>query len=206
MRIWKIGLGLILGCAIVAAGFAADVYRIKMVNILPIESYAAQKEISGITVALDPYSTNDKSFTAFDVKTLNSHGCYPLHIIIKNSTTRYLTLRTQDIYLITNTKERRYPYPASLIVEQITLSGLLPKPKNKAEGGTPLADFASKQLSNRTIDPGAISDGFLYFPTSTPRVDLFAGATLFIPKFVDEATQKQIGPFEILIAPAADSK
>jgi hypothetical protein len=206
MRIWNIALGILIGSMLLlSAGRASDDYRIKMVNIQPIESYPAKKEISGLTVALDPYSTNEKSFTAFDIKSLNSHGCFPLHIIIKNGTTKFLTLKTQDIYLVTNSKERRFPYPATLVVDEIIKFGLAPKPKGKGSMSSPLADFTSKQLANRTIDPGAITDGFLYFPTSTPRINIFAGSIIYIPQFVDEATRTKIGPFEIPIAPA-DSK
>ncbi len=193
MRCLNVALGLILGSAILMAGE----YKIKTVKVLPIESYPAQEEVLGLTVAVDPYSTNAKSFTAFDVKHLNSEGYFPLHVIIKNSTSKFYSLKTQNIVLATKSGQQLYTTPATLIVDDVIRSGLAPKPSNKRNTGSPLIDFTSKELTSRTIDPETTSDGFLFFFTTTPRVNPFVGATLFIPKFEEEGTKKTLGPFYI---------
>ena len=42
-------------------------YQLKTPKILPVEAYPARSTSGGITVAADPYPTDEKSFTAFDV-------------------------------------------------------------------------------------------------------------------------------------------
>jgi hypothetical protein len=198
MKKWNALFWLILGSAILTA---SD-YRIKTVKILPLESYPARMDIAGLTIAIDPYSTNEKSYTAFDVKHLNSEGYYPLHVIIKNATTKFYSLKSQHIYMEMRSKKKLYSTPATLLVDDVVRSGLAPKMSKKLGTGTPLSDFLSKELTNRTVDPGTTSEGFLFFFTSTPRVNPFAGATFVIPRLEEEGAKKSLGPFSIPIYPA----
>jgi hypothetical protein len=197
MKKWNILFCLILGSSILTASG----YIIKEVKVLPIESYPARIEISGLTVAVDPYSTNEKSYTAFDVKHLNTEGYYPLHVIIKNSTSKFYSLKSQHIYMETSSRKKLYSTPATIMVDDVVRSGLAPKMSKKLGTGSPLSDFLSKELTNRTVDPGTTSDGFLFFYTSTPRVNPFAGATFVIPKLEEEGARKSLGPFYIPIDP-----
>jgi hypothetical protein len=202
MRKWNIFLCLILGSAILTA---SD-YKIKTVKVLPIESYPARIEISGLTIAVDPYSTNEKTYTAFDVKHLNSEGYYPLHVIIKNATSKFYSLKSQHVYMETSSKKKFYSTPATLMVDDVVRSGLAPKMSKKLGTGSPLSDFLSKELTNRTVDPGTTIDGFLFFYTTTPRVNPFAGATFVIPKIEEEGFPKSLGPFSIPIYPTDASQ
>jgi len=52
------------------------------------------------------------------------------------------------------------------------------------------------------IDPGRVSDGFLFFTNPDPKKDIFAGSTLYIPSIEEEGTRKTIGPFSIPLDPA----
>jgi hypothetical protein len=202
MKKWNVLFGLILGSAILTA----SEYKIKTVKILPIESYPARMEISGLTVAVDPYATNEKTYAAFDVKHLNSEGYYPLHVIIKNATSKFYTLKSQNIYMEMSSRIKLYSTPVTLLVDDVVRSGLAPNMSKKLAIGTPLSDFLSKELTNRTVDPGTTSDGFLFFYTSTPRVNPFAGATFVIPKLEEEGFPKSLGPFSIPIYPADASQ
>ncbi len=183
-------------CSSIAA--AAD-YRLKTVKVLPIESYPARKEISGIIIAADPYSTNEKSYTAFDIKRLNSRGYFPLHVIIKNNTSMYLNIATRNIVLITGSGQHLYATPAALVVDDVVKAGLADKtPKNASkENASPLSDFTSKELLNRTIDPNAVIDGFLFFFNSNPRTNIFKGGALYIPKLEEDGAHKAFGPISI---------
>jgi hypothetical protein len=199
-------------------------YKIKSVPVLPMESYPAQVTTAKVTIAADPYSSDEKSFKAFDTKNLNSRGYFPIHIIIRNNTSSYLTIRTKNVILITSTGEQLYTTPAAIIVDDVYgLSDKTPTKESKdskssknsknsrdqkdpndlgeyvppAKKGSPLTDFSSKELINASLDPDAVIDGFLFFYTPNPKENLFAGSTLYIPKLEEEGTRKPIGPFAI---------
>jgi hypothetical protein len=188
----------------------ASDYQIKTVKIAPIESYPARTAIGDVTIAADPYSTNEKSFTAFDVKKLNSHGYFPLHIIIHNASRDFLKIVTRNIILVTSSGQHLYTTPSSVLVEDVIGKGFgsrIPIVGSddlsiSRKPGSPLSDFASKELTNRVVDPGAISDGFLFFFTPQPKKNLFAGGTLYIPKLEAEGTGRSVGPFTIPLDPA----
>lgn len=76
-------------------------YHAKTVPVLDLESYPARSVVGGITLAADPYPTDDRSFTAFDVRDLNSRGYYPVHIIVKNGTENFVTVKTRNAVLVT---------------------------------------------------------------------------------------------------------
>jgi len=188
---------------------AAD-YEVKTVKVLPIESYPARTEVAGVTIAADPYTTNEKSFLAFDVKDLNSHGYFPIHVIIKNASEAFLNIRTRNVLLITTSGQQLYTTPATVVVEDVIKAGLASKfplmrgrdQSTSTKAGSPLSDFTNKELTNRLVDPGTVSDGFLFFFTPEPKKNLFAGSTLYIPKLEEEGTRKAIGPFSIPLDPA----
>lgn len=191
----------------------ASDYRVKTVKILPIESYPARTELGGVTVAADPYATNRKSYSAFDVKGLNSHGYFPVHVIIQNASQAYLNIRTRNVMIITASGQQLYSTPATVVVEDVVKAGLVnklpemtsPNQSDAVKSGSPLSDFTSKELTNRVIDPGAVADGFLFFFTPDPQKNFFAGSTLYIPKLEEEGTRKALGPFSIPLDPALSS-
>ncbi len=188
-------------------------YQVKTVKVLPIESYPAQVTLGGVTIAADPYSTDDKSFSAFDVKNLNSRGYFPLHVIIRNASSDFLTIHTRNVVLITASGQQLYTTPATVIVDDVFKASLVSKlPKMKSHDlststkpGSPLSDFTGKELTNRFLDPGKVIDGFLFFFTPEPKKNVFEGSTLYIPKIEEEGTRKVLGPFSIPLDPALKS-
>ena len=195
--------------ALLAFAFAARVlasdYQLKTVKVLPIESYPARKTIGEITIAIDPYTTDEKTYTAFDIKDLNSRGYYPIHVIILNGSQSYVSVRTRDVTLMTSDGQKLYTTPATIVVQDVVKGGLISKlPKMKSHDqststktGSPLLDFTGKELTNRQIEPGAVSDGFIFFYTPEPKKTFFAGSTLLIPQVMDESSHKPMGLFEI---------
>jgi hypothetical protein len=175
-------------------GLAGE-YQIKTVAVLPLESYAARTEVGGVTIAADPYGDDSKLYTAFDVKNLNSRGYYAVHVVIRNASRTFLNIRTRNIVLITSAGQQLYTTPATVVVQDVVKS-------NSTKSGSPLSDFTGKELTNRSVDPETVTDGFLFFFTETPSADFFAGSTLYIPKLEEEGTRKPVGPFSIPLDPA----
>ena len=182
-HIWELGIGYMLLYAIMkismsilwialftASPYALD-YRIKDIKLLPVESYPAKTTISGVTIAADPYDSNEKSASAFDVKKMNSEGYFPLHVIIENNSESFLKIRTLNVTLITESGQQLYTTPATIVVDDIFGGGFSRRiplvgssdlsTSNKT--GSPLWDFTNKELTNRFLDPGTVTAGFLFF-------------------------------------------
>ena len=166
-------------------------YQARIVKVLPIESYPARATVQGITVAADPYPTDEKSFTAFDVKDLNSRGYFPVHVIIRNSTENFLSLKTRNVVLVTATGQELYTTSATVVVGDLFKGGQATSMKK----GSPLLDFTEKELTSRQITPEKVIDGFLFFYSSEPKKNLFVGSTLRIPQITDDDNRRPIGPF-----------
>jgi len=181
----------------VGAPLTAADYQVKPVKVLPIESYPARVMAGGVTVAADPYPTDEKSFTAFDVKDMNSKGYFPVHIIIQNASQNALSLRTRDIVLVLPGGQVLYTTPATIVVQDI-IGGK----GTSTRSGSPLLDFTGKELTNMVVDPGAVANGFVFFFAQGVKKNLFNGSTLRIPRIEDETTRKDLGPFNIPLDPA----
>lgn len=188
MQKWLPSIILLL---VTAFAWSAE-YQVKIVKVLPIESYAARATVQGITVAADPYPTDEKSFTAFDVKDLNSRGYFPVHVIIRNSTENFLSLKTRNVVLVTATG-RAYTTSATVVVGDVFKGGQSISMKK----GSPLIDFTEKELTSRQIMPEKVVNGFLFFYSSEPKKNLFVGSTLRIPQIMDDDNRRPIGPFLI---------
>jgi hypothetical protein len=195
MRIQNLASLLFLGAVAAMAQ-----YKAKTVLVLSLESYPARTEVGGITLAADPYPTDAKSFTAFDIRDLNSRGYYPVHIIVKNGTKSFITVKTRNAVLVTASGQELYTIPASTLVEDLFKG----KEATSMKAGSPLLDFSEKQLTNRQLSPGASTDGFVFFywQDTKKNQNLFAGSTLRIPEISDDDARKKIGPFLVPIDPA----
>ena len=168
-------------------------YQSKIVKVLPIESYPARVTVQGITIAADPYPIDEKSFTAFDVKDLNSRGYFPVNVIIRNSTENFLNLKTRNVVLVTATGQELYTTSATVVVGDVFKG----KQVTSMKKGSPLIDFTEKELTSRQIMPEKVVSGFLFFYSSEPKKNLFVGSTLRIPQIMDDDNRRPIGPFLI---------
>ena len=209
----KFGIIVFFAINLAAASLFALDYRIKTVKILPIESYPARATVGGVTIAADPYDTDEKSFSAFDIKKLNSDGYFPIHLIIKNDTTLFLKIRTLNVTLVTASGQQLYTTPATVVVDDVIDAGLTSRipivgssdSATSTKTGSPLSDFTAKELTNKYVDPGTVIDGFIFFFAQDPKKNLFSGSTLYIPKLEEEGTSKTLGPFFIPLDPAVSA-
>lgn len=195
-----------------SAVWAAE-YRIKPVRLLPMESYPAQMTTGGITIAADPYGTDERSYTVFDIKDLNSRGYFPVNIIVRNQTSNYVQIRTQNVVLLTADAQSLYATSSALLVEDVVKAGFVAKlPKmssndqtTSTKEGSPLIDFATKELNNEAIAPGSTINGFLFFFSAEKQKNILVGSALIIPPLSVEGGQKGIGPFSIALDSALNT-
>lgn len=180
--------------AAITTGFASD-YVVKEVKLLGIDSYPARVTVGNITIAADPYATDEKSYTAFDYKNLNTHGYHPVHLIIHNATSDYITIRTRNIVLRDTDGSELYATSAAVLVSDLYKGNL------SYDRGSPFSDFSGKELSNRRIDPNGTVDGFLFFFMPQEKGTALAGTKLVIPEVINDSTRKPLGPFVIPLDP-----
>ena len=202
MKIARVVIHIFLVLTLVQTVAAAS-YRIRVVEVKPVESYPARVTIDGVTIAVNPYTTDAESATAFDIKNLNSRGFFPVHIIIKNETSVFLRVHTRNVLLFTPDGEQLYSTPAAVVVDNVARSGLTRREPTKSDeaevlkAGSPLMDFSTKELVSASIDPGATVDGFLFFFSDNRKKNLLAGSSLYIPRVEEEGTRKPVGPFTL---------
>ncbi len=175
-------------------GLAAD-YVIKTVKVQPIDTYPARVTVGDVTVAADPYEADEKSFTAFDYKNLNTRGYHPVHLIIQNSTRDYVTIRTRNIVLVNAAGTELYATSAAVLVSDLFKGNLSYK------RGSPFSDFSAKELSGGRVDPNGVIDGFVFFYIPQTKGVALAGSRIVIPEILNDSTRKPIGPFEIPLDP-----
>jgi hypothetical protein len=185
---------IVLAIAGVLSGFAAD-YVIKTVKVQPIDSYPARVSVGGVSVAADPYATDEKSYTAFDFKSLNTRGYHPVRLIIQNSTQDYITIRTRNIVLVDAGGTELYATSAAVVVSDLFKGDL------SYERGSPFSDFSGKELSSPRINPNSVVDGFLFFYIPKTKGPALAGSKIIIPEVLNDSTRKPIGPFVIPLDP-----
>lgn len=187
---------------------ASAQYQIKQVQVLALESYPNRVTVGPLTVAVDPYGTDERSFQVFDIKDLNSRGYHPLHVILLNRGNEYLSLRTRTVTLVTESGQGLFTTSAAILVEDVAKGGFSDKSsKNRGEdGGSPLADFSGKELTSRQIEPGRTVDGFLFFFSQDKGKNIFAGAKLRVPDVFYEGTRKPVGLIEVSTTPQPTSQ
>jgi hypothetical protein len=197
----------------IAPGLAAE-YVIKKIKLLPIESYSARAAVGQITVAADPYFSDEKAYTAFDVKDLNSRGYFPIHIIIQNSSRNTIRIPTRKVVLRTEDGSQFYATPATLLVEDIFGSGLSRAPdesrnRERPDGtvtGSPLVDFTTKELTNQDIYPGSILNGFLFFFLEEVTMGRLRTGQIVLPDLRNEDTREDLGTLVIFLSSASAAK
>lgn len=187
-------LTLLSGVPLPVAGYQAQ----------PLESYRARATVGGVTVAVEPYGSDEKSAAAFDLRDLVKRGYFPVYVAIRNETSDYISISTRKVLLSTHFGQSFYTTPAAIVVEDITGGGgfsRTPKSRDAAEGKggqiSLLDALTGKELQNGQVEPGGTVQGFLFFFTPTPRQDFFAGSKLTIPGLTNRGTGRDIGPFEI---------
>ncbi len=191
-------ISVLLVFAGVLTGMAAD-YVIKSVKVQPIDTYPARVTVGDVTVAADPYATDEKSYTAFDYKNLNTRGYHPVHLIIQNATQDYITIRTRNIVLVNAAGTELYATSAAVLVNDLFKGNLSYK------RGSPFSDFSAKELSGGRVDPNGTIDGFLFFYIPQAKGVALAGSKIVIPEILNDTTRKPIGPFEIPLDPGIQS-
>jgi hypothetical protein len=168
----------------------------------PASEYEAKVTLDQVTIAAEPYDTEEKSATAFGKLHPPKHGVLPVLLVIENQ--RQTPLDARQIRVMyrargeqeieaTPSAEVRYaaggptkpklpgttPYP-------------IPLPSRRKKG--PLSDevIEERAFAAKMIPPGESATGFVYFQT-----EWHGGVTITIAGLRDSSTGQELFYFEL---------
>ncbi|MCS7025925.1 MAG: hypothetical protein NZV14_14070 [Bryobacteraceae bacterium] len=171
----------------------------KRFRVNPASSYPNKQTVSGLTIAVIPYTTAEQARSAFGKVNPYEHGVLPLLLVMQNETGKALRLGGMTIYLVGPDRSKIEPVPPA---EVQYLEG----PQRPSLGGSPLPNpFPRKKRSKlaapeieglgfhaKMLPAGESAHGFVYFQSGLRK-----GATLYISGIADASTGEELLYFEI---------
>jgi hypothetical protein len=188
-------------------------YKSIKVKTNPARSYPFVASQGRVSIAADPYETNDKIRTAFDIKDMEKLGIVPVNVIITNEGEDLILVNGQDVNLL---DEKNHSLE-SLTVEEVvhaviskgkspsthgpTTSSRFPLPQREGLRGDAFEiemDFSNKALKEVRITPKATASGFVFFRLPNRQMRL-AGHKVYIPQIKNLKSKEDLLFFEIEI-------
>ena len=167
----------------------------------PIESYPDRQTVEKLTIAADPFSTEEKTRPAFGKLNPNQHGILPVLLVVKNDGGQTISLETMRVEYILPSRQRIDATPARDVPrvqgakQPKIYPGPLPTPTPRIGGRkNPLAaaEIETRAFAAKMLPPGESASGFFYFQTSHRP-----GGVLYITGIREAATRRELFYFEI---------
>ena len=202
---------LFLWCLLPALS-ASAAYKNLVVKVGPADGYASRQSQGPVTIAADPYPSETRIRTAFDVKGLSKLGLVPINIIISNQGPDALSVNGATITLLDPEYGSLPAIPPKEVVFMVlkqargrrrTLDRFplprTPIPGSRLEKRTfeIEADFIRKSLKRR-IRPRATAWGFVFFQLPE-RKSRLTGYKIIIPDVENDKTKQKLLYFDIEI-------
>ena len=187
-------------------------YKNLAVKVGPVEGYASRQSQGPVTIAADPYPSETRIRTAFDVKGLSRLGLVPINLIISNQGPDSLSIDGATITLLDPEYGSLQALPPKEVVGMILRQdrrnrrplSRIPLPRSGIGRGRSRVekqvfeiehDFIRKSLKRR-IRPRATAWGFVFFqlPERKPRL---TGYKIIIPDVENNRTKQNLLYFDI---------
>ncbi len=201
---------LFLWC-LLPAWSAWGAYKNLSVKVGPVEGYASRQSQGPVTIAADPYPSETRIRTAFDVKGLSKLGLVPINLIISNQGPDALSIDGATINLQDPDYGSLRALPPKEVVEMILRLDRgrrrplgVPLPRLGLGRGRSRVekralemedDFIRKSLKRR-VRPRATAWGFVFFQIPD-RKSRLAGLKIIIPDVENDRTQQKLLYFDI---------
>jgi len=166
----------------------------------PPDQYPNKQTTDGVTMAAEPYITDDQAKTAFGKLNPWQYNILPVLVVIRNDTQQ--TIRLEKLHF-------EYEMPDHSKVDAVPASDVkysrgpnrpkmspgLPGGVRIRTGKNPLnvPEIEIRAFAAKILPPGDTASGFVYFETDVTS----AGASLYITGLQDAATGKELYYFEI---------
>lgn len=177
----------------IAAAFAAD--KEAPFRAAPAASYPHKQTNGKVTIAADPYTSEDKTKTAFGKLNPYAYGILPILVVIQNDSDQTIRLDRIKAEYVGSGSNRVEATPASDVRYsrgEIHLKppGPIPRPTKK----NPLNawEIEGRALAAQALPPGQSASGFLYFQSG-----LQTGSVLYLSGIVEAGTGKELLYYEI---------
>jgi hypothetical protein len=188
-------------------------YKSIKVKVNPARNYPFVASQGQVSIAADPYETNDKIKTAFDIKDMEKLGVVPVNVIITNESDDTILVSGQDINLLDEKNRSLESLNIEEVVHAVISKGKspstrgpappsrLPVPQREGSRGDAFEidmDFNNKALKELKIAPKTTASGFVFFRLPDRQMRL-AGHKLYIPQVKNLRSKEDLLFFEIEI-------
>lgn len=189
---------------------ASGAYKNLSVKVGPAEGYASRQSQGPVTIAADPYPTETRIRTAFDVKGLSKLGLVPINLIIGNQGPDSLSVNGATITMLDPEYGSLQAVPPKEVVNMVLrqarrrprMLDRFPLPRTRIPGSRLEkrafeieTDFIRKSLKRR-IRPRATTWGFVFFQLPE-RKSRLTGYKIIIPDVINDKTQHRLLYFDI---------
>lgn len=181
----------------------------------PAATYAAKDGHDGVTIAAEPYNTEEKSKTVFGKCDPLPVNVMPLYLVISNNTKDALRLENWTVQFIAADRQKDEPIPGgtvSLMIRGKKLpEGLgqppsrFPFPSSKGCDVKAADILVAREFLLKMVPPGDTVGGFLFFDTSK-RSDVLHNAKLYLTGMKWGSSGKELFYFEVNLEDYLKSK
>ncbi len=161
----------------------------------PAKTYPAHEAHTDehVTLAADPYDTQNKENSVFSVNYLQ-HGYMPVHLIITNDGQQAISLLDMKVQLVTKDRTKISPATNDDLFRRLgnvkrpgPSANPIPFPRTRAKGAIPKEaydELDQSQFQAKAVEPENTQSGFLFFDVSEMDAPL-AGAHLYVTGMKD---------------------
>ena len=195
-------------------------YKKLAVKVGPIEGYASRQSQGPLTIAADPYPSETRIRTVFDIKDLSQLGLVPINLIISNQGSDALSINGASITLLDPEYGSLQALAPKVLIDMILRHdrlrrwnlGTTPQPRSRFGRGLSrvekqileIEDDIIRKSLKRRIRPRATVWGFVFFQLPESRrlsdfrtMSRLASYKIIIPDVENNRTKQKLLYFDI---------
>jgi len=166
----------------------------------PADQYANKQTTDGVTMAAEPFTTDDQAKTAFGKLNPWQYNILPVLVVIRNASPNAVRLEKLHFEYELPDHSKVDAMPAADVKysqgakQPKVYSGPLGGLKgSKVKNPLNVPEIEIRAFSAKMLPPGETASGFVYFETEI----ISAGASLYVTGLENAATGKELYYFEI---------
>jgi hypothetical protein len=166
----------------------------------PIDQYANKQTTDGLTIAAEPFTTDDQAKDAFGKLNPWRYNILPVLVVIRNDSPNAIRLEKLHFEYDLPDRSKIDAMPAADVKysqgpgrPRLTVSPIGGLGVGKGKRPLNVPEIEIRAFSAKMLPPGDVASGFIYFET-----DIYsAGASLYITGLQNAATGKDLYYFEV---------
>ncbi len=163
----------------------------------PATSFENKLTIDKLTIAAEPYISDDKTREAFGKLNPYEYGILPVLVVMQNDGDKVLRLDRLKVEYQLRGGDRIEATPAQDVPytrapKRPNVANPLPIPRRVGKNPLQKMEIESRSFSAKMLPPGQSAYGFFYFQTGHRT-----GSTLYLTGVYEAATNKELFYFEV---------